>query len=232
MSDRPYILIVEDEEAISLLIQYNLEKEGLKTSQAFTSDEALQSIDEKIPDLIILDWMLPGMSGLEIAKDLKSYDETMRIPMIMLTARGEEGDKLNGFDVGIDDYLTKPFSPKELIARIKSVLKRADPRLMEENISYANIKVDNRKKSISLGGIPLKMSPTEYDLLEYLTLKAEKCCSRENLLANVWKDEEIEGRAVDVAIRRIRAILDKASHEGGSLIKTIRGKGYMLIADN
>lgn len=229
MQKTPYILIVEDEEPISLLIQYNLEEEGFETAQAFDSDQTFEIIEQRTPDLIIMDWMLPGQSGIEIVKELKEYDATKKVPVIMLTAKSEEADKLQGFDTGADDYLTKPFSPKELIARIRSVLKRSKPQLMEESNFYENIVVDNRRKVITIEGRALKLPPTEYDLLEYLVSKAERCCSRDNLLRNVWTDnEEIEGRAVDVAIRRIRAEIEKASPGSEKMIKTVRGEGYML----
>jgi len=225
----PLVLIIEDEEPISLLIKYNLEKEGFATLQAFDDEQAFDILEKEVPDLILLDWMLPEMSGIEIAKELRTYDVTKKIPVIMLTAKSAEADKLKGFDNDIDDYITKPFSPKELIARIKTVLKRTSPQLLEAEISYEGIIVDNIRKVITANGIPLKLGPTEYDLLEFLVIKAEKVCSRNKLLLNVWKNnEEVEARAVDVAIRRIRAELEKKCNGKNKLIKSIRGEGYIL----
>ncbi len=227
---QPYILIVEDEEPISILIQFNLEAAGYETAQAYDGETALEMIDSRTPDLIVLDWMMPKMDGLEVIKDLKQYDETKNIPIIMLTARGEEEDKLKGFNHGADDYLTKPFSPKELVARIKSVLTRAKPQLVAQEISYKIFIVDNRRKAILAAGKSLKLSPTEYDLLEYLIINSEKCCSRDSIIRNVWNDEEIEGRAVDVSIRRVRSAIEKVSPEAASMLKTVRGKGYIIEA--
>lgn len=229
---KPYILIVEDEEAISMLIEYNLNNNGFETQQAFTGKEAIEQIDSRTPDLIILDWMLPEMSGIEVLEDIRQYESTKNIPVIMVTARSEETDKLTGFNSGTDDYMVKPFSPQELIARIKSVLKRSKPELIEKTITYGDLEIDNKKMTISYQGTALKLAPTEYDLLTYLITKAEKCCSREAIIRNVWPDnEEIDGRAVDVTIRRIRKSLSDISAGSENIIKTIRGSGYILEED-
>jgi two-component system phosphate regulon response regulator PhoB len=222
------ILVVEDEEPISLLIKYNLEKEGFNIHQAFDGAEALDKADEIVPDLILLDWMLPEMNGIEVAKEIRSFEFTKKIPIIMLTARSQEEDKLKGFEVGADDYITKPFSPKELVARVKSVLKRTKPEIFETEISFGSLKVDNNRKSILAEGKALDLSPTEYYLMSYMIQKPEKVHSRDRLLRNVWQDEEVEGRAVDVCIRRLRAALDKVRPGLSDMIKTVRGEGYIL----
>ena len=228
MSD-PYILAVEDDEAISTLIKFNLEKEGYIVDQAFDGNQAMDFIERAKPDLIILDWMLPNMSGIEIAKEVRSYDATKDIPIIMLTAKVQEDDKLQGFDSGIDDYMTKPFSPKELVARIKSVLKRVNPQLVSHNSSYGGIEVDNVKKCILVNGTKLNLSPKEFKLLAFMVEKPERVHSRDSIMINVWDDEEnIESRAIDVCVRRIRANLEKTSPGLENIVQTVRGEGYIL----
>lgn len=226
---KPFILVVEDEEALSVLIKYNLEKAGFDVSCAFSGDEALDLIDKKIPDLIVLDWMLPEMSGIEVCREIRSLEYTKDVPIVMLTARSQEGDRLKGFNSGADDYMTKPFSPKELVARIKSVLRRSNPNLMGEEISYAGIKVDTIKKSISIKGRRLDLSPLEFNMLYYLVSKPEKVHSRDALIRNVWENsDEVESRVVDVCIRRVRSEIEKIEPELESIIKTVRGEGYIL----
>ncbi|HCR85226.1 MAG TPA: DNA-binding response regulator [Alphaproteobacteria bacterium] len=223
------ILLIEDEEPISILVKYNLEKAGFRVHQAFDAEEAYKKIEKQKPDIIILDWMLPQISGIEIAKDLRKSDEYKDIPIIMLTARSQEDDKLRGFDIGIDDYITKPFSPKELVARVKSVLKRTKPNLMEENIKYANIEIDNSKKCALLDGKKLELTPTEFALISFMVQYPERTHSRETLLRKAWHHpDEIEGRAVDVTIRRIRAALENIHPGMQEVIKTVRGEGYIL----
>jgi two-component system phosphate regulon response regulator PhoB len=226
---KPFILVVEDEEALSVLVKYNLEKAGFDVSCAFSGDEALDLIDKKIPDLIVLDWMLPEMSGIEVCREIRSLEYTKDVPIIMLTARSQEDDRLKGFNSGADDYMTKPFSPKELVARIKSVLRRSNPNLMGEEISYAGIKVDTIKKSISIKGRRLDLSPLEFNMLYYLVSKPEKVHSRDALIRNVWENsDEVESRVVDVCIRRVRSEIEKIEPELESIIKTVRGEGYIL----
>ena len=226
---KPYILVVEDEEPLMLLIRYNLEKEGFEVACAGDGATALDKVEEKIPDLIVLDWMLPEMSGIEVMQELRSLEYTKDIPIIMLTARSQEADRLKGFNTGADDYMTKPFSPKELAARIKSILKRAKPSLMEGEVSYAGIKVDNNRKCILVGGHKLELSPLEYGLLAYMIAKPEKVHSRDMLLRNVWQDQDnVESRTVDVCIRRVRSELERVSPGLQDVIKTVRGEGYIL----
>ena len=226
---KPFILVVEDEEALSVLVKYNLEKAGFDVACAFSGDEALDLIDKKIPDLIVLDWMLPEMSGIEVCREIRSLEYTKEVPIIMLTARSQEDDRLKGFNSGADDYMTKPFSPKELVARIKSVLRRSNPNLMGEEISYAGIKVDTINKIISVKGRKLDLSPLEFNMLYYLVSKPEKVHSRDALIRNVWENsDEVESRVVDVCIRRVRSEIEKIEPELESIIKTVRGEGYIL----
>lgn len=233
MSKKPYILVVEDEEALMLLIRYNLEREGFEVDCIQDGASALNSIDKRIPDLIVLDWMLPEMNGIEVCQEIRSLEYTKHIPIIILTARSQESDRLKGFNTGVDDYMTKPFSPKELAARIRSVLKRANPNLLEAEISYENIKVDNNKKHISVAGKKLNLTPLEFQLFSYMISKPEKVHSREMLLRNVWGEgqDSIGSRTVDVCIRRIRAELENISLTYSNMIKTVRGEGYILERD-
>ncbi len=229
MSGKPYILVVEDEEALALLIRYNLEKEGYEVRVSQDGSAAIDAVEERIPDLMVLDWMLPEMSGIEVCDYLRKEPSTADIPIIMLTARSQETDRLKGFGTGADDYMTKPFSPKELAARIKSVLKRANPALVNKEASYGGITVDNNRKAINVNGRKLELSPLEYGLLAYLVTKPEKVHSRETLLHNVWGNMgEVESRTVDVCVRRVRAELQKASPGLDDMIKTVRGEGYLL----
>lgn len=226
---KPYILVVEDEEALSLLIRYNLEKEGFEVKCVDDGAKALDEIDKKIPDLIILDWMLPEMTGIEVCNEIRSLESTRDVPVIMLTARSQEADRLKGFGSGADDYMTKPFSPKELVARIRSVLRRAKPALVEGEVSYGPLKVDNNKKCILAKDKRLDLSPLEFALLYYLISKPERVHSRDMLLHNVWGNEDdVEPRTVDVCIRRLRAELQKAAPGLDEMIKTSRGEGYIL----
>jgi two-component system phosphate regulon response regulator PhoB len=226
---KPYILVVEDEESLALLIRYNLEKEGFEVKCIDNGADALESVYERSPDLIILDWMLPEISGIEVCNEIRFSESTKDIPIIMLTARSQESDKLRGFSSGADDYMSKPFSPKELIARIKSVIRRSKPSLFEEETSYAGIKVDNNKKLITVNGVKLNLSSLEFSLLKFFVTKPEKIHTRESLLKHVWNDTEYsESRTVDVCIRRVRAELAKVAPEFEDLIKTVRGEGYLL----
>jgi len=227
--NKPYILVVEDEEALSLLVKYNLEKDGFEVAQAFDGQEALDMVEKRIPDLIVLDWMLPSLSGIEVCRELRSLEYTKALPVIMLTARSQETDKLKGFSSGADDYITKPFSPKELGARIRSVLKRANPALLEAEVSYGGIRADNNRKAIFVGPRRLDLSPLEYNLLHYMLSRPAKVHSRDMLLRNVWEgNDEVEERTVDVCIRRIRAELEVVQPGLEDLIKTVRGEGYIL----
>jgi two-component system, OmpR family, phosphate regulon response regulator PhoB len=225
---KPYILVVEDEESLSLLIRYNLEKEGFEVNCVFDGASAVEAVEKKLPDLIVLDWMLPEMSGIEVSTEIRNLEYTKEIPIIMLTARSQEADRLKGFSVGVDDYITKPFSPKELVARIRSVLKRSKPNLMLEEVSYNGIKVDNAKKSIFVNNKKLDLSSLEYSFLSYLVSKPEKVHSRDMLLRNVWGDENTETRTVDVCVLRVRGEIQKVAPGLELTIKTVRGEGYIL----
>ncbi|MDX1949785.1 MAG: response regulator [Rickettsiales bacterium] len=232
MNFKPKILVVEDEESISLLIRYNLEKAGFIVHQAFDGDEAIEKIDEFTPHLILLDWMLPSKNGVEILREIRRIPYIKNTPVIFLTARSQESDKLLGFEIGADDYISKPFSPKELLARVKSVLKRSNPNLFEESLDYENIALDDAKKTAQISGVLLDLTKTEFDLLKCFLENKERVLSRDFLLRKVWNDDgEIEGRAVDTSIRRLRQAMQSASNGSENLIKTIRGEGYILAKD-
>jgi two-component system phosphate regulon response regulator PhoB len=226
---KPNILVVEDEEPIALLVQYNLDKAGYDTRWANTGGKALDEIERKVPDLILMDWMLPEISGIELSRQIRKNELLKNIPIIMLTARGQEEDKIKGFDAGVDDYVIKPFSVKELQARIKTVLRRVSPKLVEKELSYGPLVIDNEKKQILINGSPMEVTHTEYLLLQHFVESPERVFSREQLLTAVWKNDDLsESRTVDVHIRRIRAALGKANPEFENLIKTVRGEGYAL----
>ncbi len=223
------ILVVEDEEPISLLLQYNLEKEGFSIRLAETGQEGLFQVQEKVPDLIVLDWMLPEMSGMEVLENIRAHDNWQSIPVIMLTARGEEHDKLLGLDTGADDYIVKPFSPKELTARIKAVLRRTRPSLTTGELYFEGLKADMNRCIVSFQEQPIHIGPTEFRLLTYLMEHPGKAFTREHLLDTVWgTDVYVEDRTVDVHIRRLRKALAKVHEPLENLIQTVRGKGYML----
>lgn len=225
----PDILVVEDEEPISILVQYNLEKAGFDVRLAETGQEALFACQEKAPDLIILDWMLPEKSGIEVLGELRSEDDFASIPVIMLTARGEEHDKLLGLDSGADDYMIKPFSPKELIARVNAVLRRTRPMLSSAELYFEGLKADMNRCVVSFKEQPIHLGPTEFRLLTFFMEHPSKAYTREQLLDHVWgTDVYVEDRTVDVHIRRVRKALAKAEPHLENLIQTVRGKGYML----
>jgi two-component system phosphate regulon response regulator PhoB len=219
------ILVVEDEAPIREMITFVLDQNGYNSIEAQNYDQALSLIKEPYPDLILLDWMLPGGTGLKIAKALKRSDETRNIPIIMLTARSDEDDKVKGFDAGIDDYVTKPFSPKELIARIKAVIRRVSPTSLEEVIEFQGLSLDPVSHRVSINQQPLDLGPTEFRLLHFFMTHPERVYSREQLLDNVWGvNVYVEDRTVDVHIRRLRKAIGGAGHE--NFIQTVRGAGY------
>ena len=219
------ILVVEDESAIQELIALNLEQAGQVPILAGSAEEAWQAIQRALPDLVLLDWMLPGQSGIELARRLRAEARTKTLPIIMLTARGEEDDKLRGLDTGADDYITKPFSTKELQARIKAVLRRRAPEITDDAIDYHGLRLDPAAHRVTGKGKDLAMGPTEFRLLHFFMTHPERVYSRTQLLDHVWGDHVfIEERTVDVHIRRLRAALEKASLEG--YVQTIRGSGY------
>lgn len=223
------ILVVEDEPAIQELLALNLTQAGHNPLRALSVEQAQLLIREALPDLIILDWMLPGMSGIEFARKLKSDELTKSIPIIMLTARGEETDKIRGLEVGADDYVTKPFSPRELNARIKAVLRRRAPQMTDDPIEVSGLRLDPMTHRVLGNGAVLDLGPTEFRLLHYLMSNPERVHSRSQVLDRVWGDRVfVEDRTVDVHIRRLRLALAESGHE--DLIQTVRGVGYRFSA--
>lgn len=223
------ILIIEDEPAIQELLSLNITQAGHNPIRALSVEQAQQLMRETMPDLILLDWMLPGMSGIEFARRLKSDDYSKTIPIIMLTARSEEVDKIRGLDVGADDYVTKPFSPRELNARIKAVLRRRAPQMTDDPIESGNLRLDPVTHRVTGNGIQLDLGPTEFRLLHYLMSNPERVHSRSQVLDRVWGDRVfVEDRTVDVHIRRLRQALAASGHE--EMIQTVRGVGYRFSA--
>jgi two-component system phosphate regulon response regulator PhoB len=219
------ILVVEDEASIREMIVFVLEQNGFNAVEAEDYDQAMAMIKEPYPDLVLLDWMLPGGSGVKIAKALKRDEFTRKIPVIMLTARSEEDDKVQGFDAGIDDYVTKPFSPKELVARIKAVIRRVDPTSLEEVIDFKGLSLDPIAHRVAINDKLLDLGPTEFRLLHFFMTHTERVYSREQLLDNVWgTNVYVEDRTVDVHIRRLRKAISGQGHD--DFIQTVRGSGY------
>ncbi|HSI94837.1 MAG: phosphate regulon transcriptional regulator PhoB [Methylophilaceae bacterium] len=223
------ILIIEDEPAIQELLTLNITQAGHNPIRALSVEQAQLLMRETMPDLILLDWMLPGMSGIEFARRLKSDEYSKNIPIIMLTARSEEIDKIRGLDVGADDYVTKPFSPRELNARIKAVLRRRAPQMTDDPIESGSLRLDPVTHRVTGNGIQLDLGPTEFRLLHYLMSNPERVHSRSQVLDRVWGDRVfVEDRTVDVHIRRLRQALAASGHE--ELIQTVRGVGYRFSA--
>ena len=221
------ILIVEDEAALVTLLRYNLEREGFEVSEAGDGEEALLRAEETKPDLIVLDWMLPVMSGIEVCRRLRRKPESRGVPIIMLTARGEEADKVRGLQTGADDYVTKPFSPVELIARIRALLRRSQPDRQEETLNFADLSMDLTAHRVRRDGRVIHLGPTEFRLLHYLLRNPRRVFSREQLLNAVWgHDVYVEARTVDVHIRRLRKALNADGDP--DLIRTVRAAGYAL----
>ncbi len=220
------LLVVEDEDAIREMLVMVLEQSGINVIDVATAEAAQLSLaDNAKPDLILLDWMLPGISGVELARRLKQDDLFKELPIILLTARGEEEDKVRGLEIGADDYITKPFSPKELIARIKAVLRRSGKNLEEEVLSASDISLDVEKHRITIRGKALDVSPTEFKLMHFFMTHQDNVYSRTQLLDQVWgRSAYIEERTVDVHIRRLRKILKEYGKD--ELIQTVRGFGY------
>ena len=223
----PLILVVEDESALVTLLRYNLEREGFRVAEARDGEEALLAAREQKPDLVLLDWMLPLLSGLEVCRQMRRMPETRGVPIIMLTARGEEGDKLRGLDSGADDYVTKPFSPSELVARIRAALRRSRPTTNGESLQFEDLTMDLAAHRVRRRGRDIHLGPTEFRLLRYLLEHQGRVFSREQLLDMVWgQDVYVEPRTVDVHIRRLRKAIN-ASDET-DLIRTVRSAGYSL----
>jgi len=222
-----HIFVVEDEKPIQELLQYNLEKEGFKVSSSANGEEALETIKEKIPDLILLDWMLPDLSGIKICQYLKQDKTVKDIPVIMLTAKGEEEDKIKGFNIGVEDYMTKPFSFPELLVRIKSLLKRVKPNIVSDEAVYLDLKIDRVSMKVSRKEKEINLGPKEYKLLNFLIKQPKRVYSREQLLEQVWEDGiNVESRTVDVHITRLRQAINIAGAK--PLIRTVRSTGYSL----
>ncbi len=225
----PHVLVVEDEDALSALLQYNLDKEGYQVTVAADGEEALVVIDEAQPDLIVLDWMLPQVSGVEVCRRLRARPETRNMPIIMLTARGEETDRIRGLDTGADDYIVKPFSMSELAARIRAVLRRIRPGLADDRLHHGDIVVDRVAHRVRRANQEIHLGPTEFRLLDYLMQHPGRVFSREQLLDAVWgSDVYVEARTVDVHIGRLRKALNRSGE--GDPIRTVRSAGYSLDA--
>ena len=224
---KPYILVVEDEAPLLTLLRYNLEEAGFEVGEARDGEDALISVRERCPDLIVLDWMLPAVSGIEVCRQLRRRDETRDVPVIMLTAKSEETDRIRGLDSGADDYLTKPFSPKELIARIRAVMRRTRPAVSAENLKFADIEMDLAAHKVTRAGRATHLGPTEFRLLRHFMEHPGRVFSREQLLDSVWgHDVYVEPRTVDVHIRRLRKALDVG--RAPDVIRTVRSAGYAM----
>ncbi|MGV7963159.1 phosphate regulon transcriptional regulator PhoB [Photorhabdus tasmaniensis] len=219
------ILVVEDEAPIREMVCFVLEKNGYQPVEAEDYDSALACLSEPYPDLVLLDWMIPGGSGLQIIKQMKRDNNVRDIPVMMLTARGEEEDRVRGLEVGADDYITKPFSPKELVARVKAVLRRISPMVMEDIIEMDGLVLDATSHRVTSQDLALDMGPTEFKLLHFFMTHPERVYSREQLLNYVWgANVYVEDRTVDVHIRRLRKVLEIGGHD--KMVQTVRGTGY------
>ncbi|MEQ8746685.1 phosphate regulon transcriptional regulator PhoB [Pyruvatibacter sp.] len=227
MKTKPLVLIVEDEAALTTLLQYNLEKEGYRVIETADGDEAAMIVDEQQPDLVLLDWMLPQVSGIELCRRFRGRSETRNIPIIMLTARGEEADRVRGLDTGADDYITKPFSMTELLARVRAVLRRIRPALADDVVTFGEVAVDRATHRVRRRDREIHLGPTEFRLLDHLIQHPGRVFSREQLLDAVWgSDVYVEARTVDVHIGRLRKALNNPGEQDP--IRTVRSAGYAL----
>ncbi len=225
----PYIMIAEDEESVVELLRYNLERQGYEVAAAQDGEEAVVMIEERVPDLLLLDWMLPKVSGIEICRRVRNGAETANLPIIMLTARTEETDRIRGLDTGADDYVSKPFSTTELMARIRAVMRRIRPGLVEDQVQVGDIVIDRTAHSVLRSGEEIHLGPTEFRLLDYLMQHPGRVFSREQLLDSVWgSDVYVEARTVDVHVGRLRKALKRTG--GEDPIRTVRSAGYALRA--
>ncbi len=221
------VLVVEDEEAISHLLSYNLQKEGFTVATSGDGDEAMMRVQEERPDIVLLDWMLPNISGIEFCRQLRSRNETREIPVIMLTARGEEEDRVRGLEIGADDYVTKPFSMTELVARMRAVLRRTAPALAGDVATFADLVLDRQLCRVRRGKREVHLGPTEFRLLDVLMQRPGRVFSREQLLDRVWgHDVYVESRTVDVHVGRLRKALNRRGDRDP--IRTVRSSGYAL----
>ena len=219
------IMIVEDEEPLTLLLRYNLEAEGYAVDTAARGDEAEVKLKEAAPDLVVLDWMLPGMSGIELCRRLRARPETERLPIIMLTARGEESERIRGLATGADDYIVKPFSVPELVARIRALLRRARPERVASKLVAGDLELDRETRRVACATREVHLGPTEFRLLEFLMQSPGRVFSREQLLDGVWgRDVYIDERTVDVHVGRLRRALNRG--RVSDPIRTVRGTGY------
>lgn len=221
------IAVVEDEEALGVLLRYNLESEGYSVDVIARGDEADLRLKEELPDLLILDWMLPGLSGVELCRRLRQREESERLPIIMLTARGEESERVRGLSVGADDYVVKPFSTPELVARVRAMLRRAKPEKIATHLSAGDIDLDRETHRVRRAGREIKLGPTEFRLLEFFMQSPGRVFSREQLLDGVWgRDIYVDERTVDVHVGRLRKAINRGRQRDP--IRTVRGAGYAL----
>ncbi len=224
------ILLVEDEPGIQELLKFNLSQAGHQVTAVGDAEQALTYLRNTLPDVILLDWMLPGLSGIDLCKRLRGDERYQPVPIIMLTARGEERDKVLGLDTGADDYMTKPFSPRELVSRIKAVLRRRAPQMTDEPVDVNGLRLDPGTHRVQGHGQPLELGPTEFRLLHFFMTHPERVYARTQLLDQVWGDDVfVEERTVDVHIRRLRLALEPSGHS--ELIQTVRGSGYRFSAE-
>ena len=227
---KPILLLVEDDRALADLLIWHFDRDGYEIVRTADGDEALILAEERTPDVVILDWMIEGVSGIEVCRRLRRRERTAHVPIIMLTARGEESDRIRGLETGADDYVTKPFSPRELIARVGAVLRRVRPALAGEQLAYADLQMDVESHRVRRGGRPVQLGPTEFRLLRHFLEHPGRVFSRERLLDSVWQhDPDIDARTVDVHIRRLRKALNEGGHP--DLIRTVRSAGYSLDAE-
>ncbi len=226
-TDQPTVLLVEDEPAQREVLSYNLEADGFRVTTAENGEEALLLVDEEAPDLIVLDWMLPNVSGIEVCRQLKTRPETRGVPILMLSARSEEVDRVRGLETGADDYVVKPYSVIELMARVRALLRRTRPSAVGQRLEYEDIMLDSETHRVTRDDKPLKLGPTEFRLLSTFMEKPGRVWSREQLLDRVWgRDIYVDTRTVDVHIGRLRKAL--CQHGGGDPLRTVRGAGYAL----
>ncbi|SMF75091.1 phosphate regulon transcriptional regulator PhoB [Candidatus Pelagibacter sp. HIMB1321] len=222
------IFIIEDEPSIIQLVQHNLEKEGFIIASSENGNEGLKQLKKFEPNLLLLDWMLPDLSGIEICKNIRKDNKFKTLPIIMLTAKGEEEDKIKGLESGVDDYLTKPFSYKELLARIKAVLRRSNPNMVSDSLEYEDLLLDRIEKRVFRDNSEIKLGPTEFRLLEFFLTNPKRVYTRDQILENVWPNNvNVESRTIDVHIRRLRQSVNLDSKK--ELIRTVRSSGYSLI---
>tara|TARA_B100002051_G_scaffold250483_1_gene261939 strand:+ start:1521 stop:2201 length:681 start_codon:yes stop_codon:yes gene_type:complete len=222
------IFIIEDEPSIIQLVKHNLEKEGFVVSSSLNGNEGLKELKKFQPNLLLLDWMLPDLSGIDVCKNIRRDNIFRNLPIIMLTAKGEEEDKIKGLDSGVDDYITKPFSFNELLSRIKAVLRRSDPKIVSDLLEFEDLKLDRVEKRVFRDKQELKLGPTEFRLLEFFLLNPKRVFSRDQILESVWPNNiNVEGRTIDVHIRRLRQSINTKDKK--ELIRTVRSSGYSLI---